>query len=142
MTKKTLYTDINIKRMENFLDKHLENETYLPTGAPTFSSVEISINGACNRRCFFCPRVDEKKYPNILNSLDFDVYLKLINDLKKINFDGRISFSGFCEPLLTKNLNEYISLAREYLPNIQIEIVSNGDPLVSKNGKIRLKELL
>ena len=141
MTKKTLYTDINIKRMENFLDKHLENETYLTTGAPTFSSVEISINGACNRRCFFCPRVDEKKYPNILNSLDLDVYQKLVNDLKKINFNGRISFSGFCEPLLTKNLNEYIGLARENLPNIQIEIVSNGDPLVSKNGKIKLKEL-
>ena len=50
--KKKLYTDINIKRIDNFLDKHLEVAKNLKDGIPPFSSVEISINGACNRRCF------------------------------------------------------------------------------------------
>ena len=113
----------------------------MPTGVPTFSSIEISINGACNRRCFFCPRVDKEKYPNILNSLEINVYQKLINDLERINFSGRISFSGFCEPLLTKNLNEYIKIARGKLEKVQLEIVTNGDPLLAKNGKSRLKVL-
>lgn len=141
MSKKQLFTDINIKRIDDFLDTHLRNEINLPTGVPTFSSIEISINGACNRRCFFCPRVDKEKYPNILNSLEIDVYQKLIEDLQRINFSGRISFSGFCEPLLTKNLNEYIKIARDKLEKVQLEIVTNGDPLLAKNGKSRLKIL-
>ena len=43
--------------------------------------------------------------------------------------------------MLTKNLHEYISIARLRLPDIAIEIVSNGDPLLGKNGKNKLKEL-
>ena len=141
MAKKQLYEDINIKRLDNFLDNHLNKEKVLSNGFPTYSSIEFSINGACNRRCFFCPRVDEKNYPNILNSFPIENFKKIIIKLKKENYDGRISFSGFCEPLLSKNLNEYISIARKELPKIIIEIVTNGDPLLAKNGKSRLKEL-
>ena len=139
--KEKLFTDINIKRIDNFLNDHLEKTNNLKNGVPPISSVEISINGACNRRCIFCPRVDKQAYPNILESLDLKVYKNLIDDLKENDFTGRISFSGFCEPLLTKNLNEYVSIARENLINVTIEIVSNGDPLVAKNGRKRLIEL-
>ena len=65
--KKKLFTDINIKRIDNFLDQHLEKAKNLSNGVPPFSSVEISINGACNRRCHFCPRVVKEDYPNILD---------------------------------------------------------------------------
>tara|TARA_B100001769_G_C22021539_1_gene548932 strand:+ start:527 stop:886 length:360 start_codon:yes stop_codon:yes gene_type:complete len=106
--KKKLYTDINIKRIDNFLDKHLETANNLKDDVPPFSSVEISINGACNRRCFFCPRVDEEGYPNILESLDMKIFDRLIDDLTSINYQGRVAFSGFCEPLLSKNLDQYI----------------------------------
>ncbi len=139
--KEKLYTDINIKRIDNFLNEHLEKSSNLRNGSPPISSIEISINGACNRRCFFCPREDEAAYPNILQSLDIKIFKKLIKDLKENDFTGRISFSGFCEPLLTKNLNEYVSLIRADLKINAIEIVTNGDPLVAKNGKDRLREL-
>jgi radical SAM protein with 4Fe4S-binding SPASM domain len=141
MVKKILYTDINISRLDSFIDNYLNKNKKLPDGFPTFSSIEISINGACNRRCFFCPRVDKKNYPNILNSLNMDTFKNLIHDLKKINFDGRISFSGFCEPLLTKNLDAYVKFAKENIRDLTIEIVTNGDPLLAKNGEARLKEL-
>ena len=139
--KKKLHTDINIKRIDNFLDNHLDQQSELPGGVPIFSSVEISINGACNRRCFFCPRVDEQKYPNKLNNLNIDSYSKLISDLNVINFKGRLSFSGFCEPLLTKNLDKYIEIARNKLKSVQIELVTNGDPIIAKNGIKKLKNL-
>ena len=139
--KKKLYTDINIKRIDNFLDKHLEEAKNLEDGSPPFSSVEISINGACNRRCFFCPRVDEEGYPNILNSLDMKLFDELINDLVSINYQGRVAFSGFCEPLLSKNLDQYILKIKTKLTKTVIEIVSNGDPLLAKNGKDRLTNL-
>ena len=139
--KKKLYTDINIKRIDNFLDKHLEVAKNLKDGIPPFSSVEISINGACNRRCFFCPRVDEEGYPNILESLDMKLFDELINDLESINYEGRIAFSGFCEPLLSKNLDQYILRIKKKLSKTEIEVVSNGDPILAKNGKERLINL-
>tara|TARA_B110000967_G_scaffold104528_1_gene107208 strand:- start:2912 stop:3460 length:549 start_codon:yes stop_codon:yes gene_type:complete len=139
--KKKLYTDINIKRFDNFLDKHLDNAKNLKGGAPPFSSVEISINGACNRRCFFCPRVDKEGYPNILDSLDMKLFDELVDDLESINYRGRIAFSGFCEPLLSKNLDQYVAKIKKKLNKTIIEIVSNGDPLLVKNGKERLTNL-
>ena len=62
---------------------------------PPFSSVELSINGACNRRCHFCPRVVKEDYPNILDSLNMQLFDDLINDLVSISFDGRIAFQDF-----------------------------------------------
>ena len=124
--KKRLFTDINIKRIDEFLDKHLDGAQKLKDGVPPFSSVEISINGACNRRCFFCPRVDKEGYPNILDSLDMKLFDELIKDLILINYKGRVAFSGFCEPLLSKNLNEYILKIKNNLPETTVEIVSNG----------------
>ena len=53
---------------------------------------------------------------NILNNLDIQAFENLINDLKKINFSGRISFSGFCEPLLTKNLYIYLNVLYYFFP--------------------------
>ena len=139
--KKKLYTDINISRIDNFLNDHLKKTKNLSNGLPPISSVEISINGACNRRCFFCPRVDEHNYPNILDNLDMKAFENLIKDLKKINFLLNISFSIFCEPLLTKNLYVYIDKIKSNLDEVQIEIVTNGDPILAKGGKERLMKL-
>ena len=138
---KKLFTDLNISRIDSFLDKHLKNAEDLSGSIPPFSSVEISINGACNRRCIFCPRVVKEDYPNILDSLDFSLFDKLIRDLTLINYEGRIAFSGFCEPLLSKNLDEYIFKIKNKLKKTTVEIVSNGDPLLAKNGKATLLKL-
>ena len=62
-------------------------------------------------------------------------------ELKNETFDGRISFSGFCEPLLTKNLYEYIEITKQNLKEVFIEITTNGDVLLSKNGPDILKKL-
>ena len=104
---------LNIKRIGDFVDKHYYRTPNLKNNIPPFSSIEISLNGSCNRRCHFCPRVDEERYPNIPTSLDFQVFKKLINDLTEINYTGRFSFTGFSEPLLTKNLYEYIKSKNE-----------------------------
>ena len=82
MIKKQLFTDINIKRIDDFLDTHLKDEINLPTGVPTFSSIKISINGACNRRCFFCPRVDEKKSEFLTNLKELKEIYKICEKLK------------------------------------------------------------
>ncbi len=130
------YTDSNIEKMDSFLYKSLESTNNTTTG-PTFAHIEISLNGACTRRCVFCPRVDASKYPNLFESLDINQYTKMISSLKKNNFTGRLSFSGFCEPLLTKNINEYIYIAHSNLINMPIDIISNADCLPRKEVKLR-----
>ena len=139
--KKKLFVDRNIKRVGDFVDTHISRTKNFDDNTPPFSSIEFSINGACNRRCEFCPRVSKENYPNILNNLNMDAFKNLINDLTSINFDGRFSFTGFCEPLLTKNLNEYVYEIRSKLPKSVIEIVSNGDVLITKVGPKMLDNL-
>ena len=141
MSKNQKFIDKNIKRVGDFVDDHISKTENLKNGVPPFSSVEFSINGACNRRCFFCPRVNEEDYPNILQNLDMSAFKNLIKDLKSIDFNGRFSFTGFCEPLLTKNLDEYIFEISSNLKNSIIEIVSNGDVLITKKGDSMLKKL-
>ena len=139
--KNPIFLDKNIQRVENFVQKYYSKKRTLKNGYPVFSSIEISLNGACNRRCEFCPRVSKKEYPNLYQSLDFSDFKKMIGDLNKIHFEGRISFSGFCEPLLTKNINDYIQLIRKELPKVNIDMVSNGDVITKKNFKKVLENL-
>ena len=57
--------------------------------------------------------------------------------LSELKFNGMVIYSGYVEPLLHKKIYENIVEARHYLPEAQIEIISNGDVL----NKIRLKKL-
>ena len=66
--KDPIFIDKNIKRVEKFVENYYKKNRQLKNGHLLFSSVEISINGACNRRCEFCPRVSEKDYPNYYES--------------------------------------------------------------------------
>jgi len=50
-----------------------------------------------------------------------------MGDLAAIDYDGKILYSAFCEPLLNKDLEKYIALSKRYVPGSRIEIVSNGD---------------
>ena len=104
------FTDPNINRIESFLNENINSSTN-KTKEPCFAALEISINGACTRRCVFCPRFNESKYPNLLTSLDIEVYKLMIKSLKENSFKGSIQFSGFCEPLLTENINDYLLIA-------------------------------
>ena len=139
--KKILHEDINIKRTGKYIDEFFGQNKTLPSGHPLFFHIEFSINGTCNRRCFFCPRFDPEKYPNIATSLDIKVFEKMVLELKDVNFNGRISFSGFGEPLLTKNLYQYVEVIKKHLKEVYIEVTSNGDVLLSKNGPSMLTKL-
>ena len=54
MSKKKLFIDKNIKRVGDFVNDHISKTKNFINDVPPFSSIEFSINGACNRRCEFC----------------------------------------------------------------------------------------
>jgi len=120
------FIDPNIARKKKLVKRHLFG--HLQGGAPpVFSLIEFNLLGLCNRKCVFCPRVDEKTFPNVNRSISLFLYETVMKDLKKIGFDGTILYSAFSEPLLYKGLEELIRMSRKYCPDARIEIVSNGD---------------
>lgn len=96
------------------------------------SEVEISESGMCNRKCSFCPRSDPD-YNHVNEFISDKLHNKLVNELKIIGYKGTIRYSGFVEPLLDKNIYKLINDFRKNLPEVNIELVTNGDPLNEKN---------
>ena len=126
--------DINITRQDNFNKQYIKKSNTFD-GFPVFSSIEINIHGSCNRRCAFCPRVDEKLWPNLDERLDINLWEKILIELKKNNYNGRIGFSGFSEPFLHPELLELVKLHSKYLPKNKLEITSNGDYIEEENTR-------
>lgn len=90
-------------------------------------TVELNITELCNRTCVFCPRVDPKVYPNRNLSMKLDMAEKVARDLVRIDYKGRISFSGFGEPFLHKGFVDFVRIFRGHLPQNTIETNTNGD---------------
>ena len=91
------------------------------------------IYGSCSRRCAFCPRVDESKWPDLEERFELDLYTKIISELKeRWNYSGRIAWSGYSEPMMHNQIYELIKITKNFLPDCTLDIVSNGDYLTSE----------
>ena len=105
-------------------------------------SVEIGIHNYCNRTCTFCPLsrpdVDRRDHKNIVYMSD-DMYDSIFSQLSEIDFDGRIDFTRYHEPLSKKEIIlSKIKVAKYYLPHAKISLNTNSDYL----NKDYLQELL
>lgn len=95
-----------------------------------FRSVEIETSTACNRRCTYCPNVvfDRGLIKN--NKLmDETTFHKVINELSELEFLGRLAPHFYNEPMMDDRLCDLMAYARKKLPNVTIEIFTNGDYL-------------
>jgi radical SAM protein with 4Fe4S-binding SPASM domain len=97
--------------------------------------VELNTTELCNRTCSFCPRVDPEIYPNQKLHMSLVTAEKIARDLASFSYKGRVSFSGFGEPLLNKSILEIISIFRRFLPNNTLETNTNGDSLTPQKIK-------
>ena len=120
--------DPNIDRIkkfnENFLKKNFNSNK---NKGPTPSIVEFNLNGTCSRRCAFCPRVDEKAYPNLDEHFSFELYEKIIKELAIWNYNGRVAWSGYGEPMMHFDVFKLIEITKKNLKNCTLDMVSNGD---------------
>ena len=133
---KKKFIDPNIKNKSLTVEKRLQFVNFNKKSLPLPTEIEISESGICNRKCSFCPRSD----PNFVHKKEFisnKLHLKLCNELKALNYRGTIRYSGFVEPLLDKNIFNLIKMAKDKLPDSNVELVTNGDVL----NLARLKKL-
>lgn len=83
----------------------------------------------------FCPKGDPTAFPNVAEYMSFDLYKKIIDELRDLNYTGRISYSDFSEPLVHHNVLEFIASSKKTCPKMTVEITTNGDPLTPKKLK-------
>lgn len=95
-----------------------------------FDDVDIETNTGCNRRCVYCPNsIYDRGLVKKQKLMDENLFKKIIDELVRIGFDGRISPHLYGEPLLDKRIPRLIRYVRTKLPKVRIVLVSNGDLL-------------
>lgn len=91
--------------------------------------IEIEIASFCNRKCWFCPNYTIDRHSSNIE-MEEELYLKIIDNLKDINYSNKLSFHRFNEPLASRELiMKRIKQARNALPNANLQIFTNGDYL-------------
>lgn len=112
---------VNIKKYENNL----------------FDTVYFELRTRCNSQCTFCmASIFTDNRDDI--AMPINLYDKIINELAEENFSGTIGFYVNNEPLLVKNLDQYINIARKKLDNASLRILTNGLKLNPINGQMLL----
>lgn len=105
----------------------VKDKLFFYNNIPLFSIIEFNIYGTCNRNCSFCPVSDPLAYEKKHEGISIELFEKTINDLVGIGYQGKILFSAYSEPMLHKEINLLIAIAKQKLPLSRVEIVSNGD---------------
>lgn len=91
---------------------------------PLFSLIEIEINHSCNLACSYCPNANHERIEK--GEMSTQQFLKIIGQLKDIEYSGLVSFHFYNEPLLCSKLNEFTEILKQYLPKTRLQIYSNG----------------
>src|SRR3989344_6373293 len=90
--------------------------------------VEIETSTYCNRTCSWCPNstFQRSRAQNLMPENLFD---KIVNDLKGVNYSGQIALHNYNEPLMDPHLFSHIARVKQKLPGAKILILTNGDLL-------------
>lgn len=89
-----------------------------------FLGIEIEINHHCNLSCSYCPNANTERISKGLMSIE--QFTVILNQLADINYEGRISYHFYNEPLLHPKLESFVKLSKEILPKTRSEIFTNG----------------
>lgn len=105
--------------------------------ATPLTALSIEINSTCNRKCLWCPNSMNNR-PKVF--LEQKLLFKIIDDARKMHFQGAVKFNLFNEPLLDNRIISFIKYTRERLPFSFIYINTNGDILNLELWKNMRKE--
>lgn len=101
--------------------------------------VEAGISRICNIRCHYCPNTFLKKNPDD-EIMQWSLFIKILKNLKRIDYDGKFQFHRYNEPLYSKvKVEKYINAVKKYLPNAKAELVTNGS-LLTRDRLIKLQK--
>ncbi len=95
---------------------------------PLFNAIYFEVRTRCNNKCSFCAAsVQNEKRKDI--RMHIELYKKVIRQLKKLNYSGKIAYHVNNDPLIFPNLPRFILIARKNVPNAWIQVLTNGKAL-------------
>ncbi len=118
----------------------LKNRTKLETVIPLSTPFIINVDPAdsCNFQCSFCPTGDRKLMKEInrpLRTMDFEVFKKIIDDIKE--FDTPIKVLRLYkdgEPLLNPNFAKMVKYAKDSGNILKVDTTTNASLLNPKRN--------
>ncbi len=93
-----------------------------------FNVIHIETQNLCTRKCWYCKFGQKRRDPSITRLPDALIE-KIADNLKDLDYRGRISPFGINEPLMDPRMLDIIRLFRAKCPRAFISIYSNGDLL-------------
>lgn len=95
--------------------------------------IEVNLADHCNLNCKFCDHFSPIAEEYYLDTESYENDIKRLSQLTNGILGGLSLVGG--EPLLNKNICDFLKISRQYFPNTLIDIVTNGI-LLNKNKKI------
>ena len=101
--------------------------------------IKLETSSYCNRVCNYCPVAEfGRKDKNLIISQS--IMNSVRNALKKINYDKRLDFSLYNEPLENEIIFDAIDQFHKVIPNAILSLNSNGDYIKNINKLVKLSE--
>ena len=107
-----------------FSQRQLKRQFRIRGRFPDFTQVLLETRTDCNRCCSFCPQ-GHRRRPLVVMSKQ--VFVRVMMQLKQMNYSGRLGFGTYNEPTLDRRLFQMVKYARNKLPHVYINITTNGD---------------
>jgi len=117
-----------IKIKELVLNSALNVKNKIKHGTPDYPrclALEVSL--VCNRKCSYCPvSIDPKPKQEFVSD---EVIQAFVEGLQSIDFDGKVDFIFYNEPLLHPRLENIVKQVSGACPAIRCVLYTNGDRL-------------
>ncbi len=107
--------------VETVLASHLDQQRARTREFPAELNIIDSI-GNCNLKCRMCPQATHTYRPQVIAP---DLFARVIDGVPA-GFGGKLSLTGFSEPLLTPGLVERLAYVGRRLPRAQTQLNTNG----------------
>jgi len=105
-----------------------------------FKHIEIETINRCNGNCSFCP-INKREDPRPKVIMTWEMFEGIIEQLKELNYSGRLALFSNNEPLLDERIIEWNVYARNQLPNARIHMFTNGTLLTLDKFKALVQVL-
>lgn len=98
--------------------------------------LQIEPLNVCDAACVFCPYISMKRSHRLMS---MDLFHKIIDEAAGISRLAEITLTGLGETLLDPHLDERLAYVRSKLPNIKLDLFTNGTRLTVERYQ-RLKD--
>ncbi|MBI4870553.1 MAG: SPASM domain-containing protein [Candidatus Riflebacteria bacterium] len=113
-------------------------DLFRPVPAPPpglFTMVELEVNSRCNLRCEYCP-VSVAPPASMPRLMAQPVMDRVIAELARLGFAGRLSYHFYNEPLLHPNLDRLVDQVRRGVPGVRQVLYTNGELLTDEKHRV------